>query len=757
MRKGILIFVSSLCLGLFPEIVQSQTISVFSDDDKAPIPFAHIIIKPVNGNEKEKIFLTDTAGKVQVGQIRQKVIVLVSYIGHEKLRDTTFLETDKVYYLKAEQQTLNQVVVTGQYAPNSPEKAVHKIRIIDEKKIESMAAINLRDVLTNEMNVRLSQDNILGTSMSLQGVSGENVKILIDGVPMIGRQNGNIDLSQINLNNIERIEIIEGPMSVSYGTNALAGTINLITKKEQKKTYEIGLNSYYESIGNYNLSGRVGYQKGKSTLALTGGRNFFDGWKEGDDIATFNFEPQLADSSRFYSWKPKVQHFAEAQYIYRFNKLNLDYKGAYFKEKITNRGLPRAPFGESAFDDYYNTWRIDNALYLNGEIAKEKNINVLAAFNSYRRIKNTYYKDLTTLQELLSENPSDQDTSRFTLFNSRGTYSTSKKNTKLNYEVGYDINLESAYGKRIEDTLQNIGDYAVFGSMEWLPSKNLTIRPGLRYAYNTAYSSPLIPSLNMKFVPTIKKSNSSGALRFSYARGFRAPSLKELYFYFVDINHNIKGNKDLKAEYSHNFSLAYSHTKIKGDRVYKMEVSGFYNDIKNMITLGQTVGTEYSYANLGKFKTTGANLSSEVAIEHLKVSVGGSYIGRYNTLSETQDVETFSFTPEVRGNILYEVKKWEMTVALFYKYTGKLPSFIINTDNTVSQTFMDAYHTADLTLTKLFWKKRINLGVGSKNLFNVKNVNSVASGGVHSSNTESVPVAMGRTYFVSLAFNIGVK
>ncbi len=740
-------------------LLKAQNITVLSKDDSSPIPFAHIILKPVNSNGKEQVLLTDDNGQAKIEPLtmRQQMAVTISFVGHEKLRDTTYIDSDKTYYIKAESQILNQVVVTGQYAPNSPEKAVHKIRIIDEKKIESMAAINLRDVLTNEMNIRLSQDNILGTSMSLQGVSGENVKILVDGVPMIGRQNGNIDLSQINLNNIERIEIIEGPMSVSYGTNALAGTINLITKKQQKKTVDVGVNSYYESIGNYNLTGRVGIQKGKNMLAVSGGRNFFDGWKDGEQFSFFDFEPQLADSNRFYSWKPKEQYFGEAQYIYRFDKLTLNYKGAYFKEKITNRGLPRAPFGETAFDDYYNTWRIDNAIYLNGEVAKDKNINVLAAYNDYKRIKNTYYKDLTTLQELLSENPSDQDTSKFTLFNSRGTYSTSKKETKLNYEVGYDVNIETAYGRRIEDTFQRIEDYAAFASLEYMPVKSLTIRPGLRYAYNTAYTSPLIPSLNLKFVPNVKKVNASGTFRFSYARGFRAPSLKELYFYFVDINHNIKGNQDLKAEYSHNFSLAYSYTKIKRSKVYKVEASGFYNDIKNMITLAQTVGTEFSYTNLGEFKTTGANLSGEVAIEHLKFSLGGSYIGRYNTLSETEDVETFSFTPEIRSSVLYEVKKMDLTLALFYKYTGKLPNFTIDAEDNVSQTFMDAYHTADLTITKLFWKKRISLGVGSKNLFNVRDVNAVAAGGVHSSNSGSVPVAMGRTYFASLAFNIGAK
>merc|ERR1711965_356759 len=100
-----------------------------------------------------------------------------------------------------------------------------------------MAAVTLKDVLVNQNNIRVAQDNVLGSSMSLQGMSGQNIKILIDGIPVIGRLNGNIDISQINLNTIERIEIIEGPLSVNYGTDALAGTINLISQKNKKNGF----------------------------------------------------------------------------------------------------------------------------------------------------------------------------------------------------------------------------------------------------------------------------------------------------------------------------------------------------------------------------------------------------------------------------------------------------------------------------------------------------------------------------------------
>lgn len=147
---------------------------------------------------------------------------------------------------------LESIVVTGQMKNSTVDLSVQKIKVIDRAKIDKMGAVSLRDVLTNELNFRITQDAVLGSRISVQGLSGSQVKILMDGVPIIGRLDGNIDLNQINLNNIERIEIIEGPMSVIYGTDASAGVINLITKKSSKNLYDLNANIYHDSKGNYN-------------------------------------------------------------------------------------------------------------------------------------------------------------------------------------------------------------------------------------------------------------------------------------------------------------------------------------------------------------------------------------------------------------------------------------------------------------------------------------------------------------------------
>ena len=220
-------------------------------------------------------------------------------------------------------QEIETVVITGQYKKTSTEKSINKIKVIDRETIEAIGAVSLKDILANQINIRISQDNVLGSSMSLQGVSGQNIKILIDGVPVIGRLNGNIDVSQINLNDIEQIEIVEGPLSVNYGTDALAGTINLISKKPKNKGLSTYYNTYYESIGQYNIDANISYQFNKKISASTSfGRNFFDGWNAYDPFIEFPAS-RLADSLRFKQWKPKEKKNTKTQFIYSQNQLNI--------------------------------------------------------------------------------------------------------------------------------------------------------------------------------------------------------------------------------------------------------------------------------------------------------------------------------------------------------------------------------------------------------------------------------------------------
>jgi len=730
---------------------QSTKIYILDKEGNTPLPGAHATITNLS---KPTTILSTQEGTVHIPnmyfQEDTTLKIRITYLGYKPRTISIALGQEKTVLLLTDEQTMNQVVITGQYSPNNPEKSVHRVTIIDQKKISSMGAVNLEDVLSNEMSIRLSRDNILGSSMSLQGISGQNVKIMIDGVPIIGRQNGNIDLSQINLDQVERIEIIEGPMSVNYGTNALGGVINLIMKKNQKQTLSSHIRGYYESIGNMNLTGGAGFQKDGWGLALDAGRNYFDGWNPEDKA--FERPDYIADTTRFSQWKPKTQLFGGARISYQRKKWNIQLSSRIFEENIINKGLPRAPYYITAFDDNYYTMRFDNAIRAQGKVGRNGQFKAMASFNDYLRRKNSYAVDLTGVSKELATTSGDQDTSTFQQLISRSSYVYQPDSSWYGFEIGYDINVQFAQGARIDSGVQSLGDYALFSTLEVRPIDGLIIKPGFRVAHNSEYKAPFLPSVNLRY------KLSKFTLRLAYARGFRAPSLKELYFDFVDINHNISGAQDLTAERSNSYNAAITHTTLIKKALYKIELSAYRNDISDMITLAQVPNaTSYSYANIGAFKTQGARIEGQIAIGHLKVSVGVSEIGRLNTLAETDpSLNTFIYSPEVRSNIRYTFQPIGLTASVFYKYTGNTPQFILASDNSIQQSEIQGFQMADASLQRKFWNNRLELTFGVKNIFDITNINSISSGGTHSSGGFQ-SISTGRSYFGSLKIQLATK
>lgn len=736
--KYLLVFIviSNVYYTLYP-----NTIYVLDQSNKTPLQNATVKITCIANdcNDSTIILKTNKFGFVK-NPLQKKAIIKISFIGYESIEDTIENSSRELkYFMSPISIMLNEVVTTGQFIPTTAQQSVFPVNVLNKERISSQAAVNLRDVLATEMNMRIGVDNILGSNISIDGISGQNVKIMIDGVPVIGRLNGNIDLNQLNLNNADRIEIIEGPMSAIYGTDALGGVINIISK-DINNQFSASINSYYESIGVANFDADITTSLNDYRILLNGGRYFFAGFSD-------------SNQKRFKDWKPKEQYFANFSVAKNFGDIELRYSGNYFYEYILNRGEPRLPYGESAFDDKYFTNRLSNSIFLKGKIGENKYIDFIANYSNFKRKKNTFFKNLITLEEVITSDSTAQDTSAFNSILLRGTFSRDAFVKMLSYQVGFDINLEDAGGRRIESLTQNIGDYAAFLSFQFKPYDNFIIQPALRLIYNTRYDAPIIPSLNLKW-----NLNDKFILRFSYARGFRSPSLKELFFNFVDINHNILGKSDLKAEKSQSFNTILTYQILSNDYLLKFEPRVFFNHINDLITLAAVKKDEFSYLNIGQYKTLGGDFNFSFYSSSLTVNAGFSYIGRYN---KPEDYlipdEEFSFSPEVKTNIIYDWKLFDIKLSLFYKYTGKQPGFTLTTEKTPLKYFIDDYHILDFTLSYNFRIEilpdiHFNLLTGGKNLLNVTNINQTASSieGFHSSGSTILPIAWGRTFFASL-------
>jgi len=651
---------------------------------------------------------------------------------------------------------LESVVVTGQYEPQSMKKSVYQVRTIPSQFIRSRNATNLQSILTTELGIRFSTDPTLGTSdITLMGMSGQNVKILMDGVPLVDRGATRESLGQIDVNTIERIEIVEGPMSVLYGSDALAGVINIITKKAagayegeklsvEAKIQEETVGSEYEPFvgkGSHleNVSVNWGLKNWEAGAGIT--RNAFGGW-------------QGSKTGRQKQWHDKDQYLGNVSAGFRKENYNLWYRLNYLNESIRAQGDVN-PDNNMAGDKEYITNRFTHQLQGEWKANSRWSFNGVLSYQDYSRKTQSTNINVVTGDRRLSLEPGSQDESIFQTEIVRGV-SVFKWSDKVSLQSGIDFTFNQGSGDRIDGS-KSINDYAVFVSAEYSPWSALSIRPGLRFIKNTQYDAPpAVPSLNAKYSIT-----PSVEWRFSYARGFRAPALRELYFYFFDASHSIKGNTDLKAEFSNSYSTSFN-VKVPTNSGVSMnvKVGGFYNEFENLIALGidHNDQTVYTYVNVLKSRTSGGTLDNSVTWRNLKATLGGAYIGVYNQFNDyDQSVPSMVWTPEINSVITYSFPRIGLELSGFYKWTGSRQTYQLFTETDGSQQVgqgkISSFQWADFTASKTLGKL-LRLSAGVKNVFDVTQLqNSLGvSGGAHSSGG-SVPMGYGRSYFVGVSFH----
>lgn len=648
---------------------------------------------------------------------------------------------------------MDEVVVTGQFEPTSIKNSVFKVRSITQDQIIRRSTADITTLLNTELGVRFSNDLTLGeTDIQLMGMSGQNVKILLDGIPLLDRGSTKQSLSQIDINSIEKIEIVEGPVSVIYGTDALAGVINIITKKNYQYRWQIQARLLEETVndeynllskeGKHNAHLNLGYQLGDWQVGISGTRNTFGGY-------------QGKLTGRALAWQPKDQYLTAANVAYRKGKQQTWYRVDYVNEDIFTPGNFTA--NNKYIDKHYLTNRWTHQLQSDWKLNANLSINGSLSYQDYKRETTSTITDITTQQSNLTTGTGEQDIAHFQSFFARGTLQY-KSSAQLFFQTGVEYNWDKGSGARIEGS-PVIKTYAAFLSAEYTPFSWLNLRPGVRVLTNSAYDAPpIIPSLNTKI-----KINEFLDLRSAYARGFRSPALREMYFSFFDSNHSIRGNENLKAEYSNSFNsyLSY-HQHYSEYSEITSSIGGFYNIFDNLIMTGvdPTNASVTTYLNVEKYKTTGLIWENAYTYKQLQASLGISYIGRYNKLSEAfKETEKFLWSPEISGSIFYAIPRWSSSINFFYKYYGARPGYeaLLKNDGDlqIKQTRVSGFHQADFSINKNIGKQLI-LNVGVRNLFNTMNINSSSAvgEGAHSTSSSSIPMSYGRSYFLGLNYSL---
>ncbi len=687
-------------------------------------------------NDKDTVHLVSVDGTVSFELKNSKKMTIVA-----NQYDSRFLivypnqaytiELFKPYYI------LNETIVTDIHSNKDLSRTVLNVSKIDAKKIEELGAVDLRDALAFENNIRMSRDNAIGSSgLSMMGIGGDNVKLLIDGVPVIGRLFNQLDLEQFNLENAKQIEIIKGPMSVIYGSNALAGTINIVTNNSNTKP-RLNLNANYETDGQYALTGTASKSFKNHFLTLSGGRTLFTGWSQ-------------YNTDRTFDWIPKEQYTGRLQYSYKHKNATINVRSEMLRSNLLDRGTPLAPYRELAIDQRYINKRFDNSLSYQNEIGQGSSIQMILGNNQFNRVKNKYLKNLVTLDEELVDGVQEQDTQTFNASVFRTIYGIDKKKTwGIETLLGFDGNYEVGTGNRIKDLKQQQLDAALFASAEKQVTSFLLARGGVRYAYNSAFESPLLYSLQTKF-----NLRNSQIIKLAYGKGFRAPSLKELYLDFNDSRHEVFGDSTLNSETSHSYTASYTKYVRKGKAEFVTNIDGFYNNIQNKIELVVTGDIEAQYGNIGKYQSVGGDISQKVLYKDFGLNASFNYTGIYNGVDSSQ--RDFFFSPQVVLNPQYNSKKHGFSANVFFNYFGAVSRVFSSADSAnLNVQEQDAYSMLDVTLNKSFLNKKLRVTLGARNLLGVVNINAnTTEVGAHTPSTTFISVSPGTTLFINIRYEL---
>lgn len=677
------------------------------------------------------------------------------------------------------QKKIEEVVVTGQYTQQSINKSIYKVEVIDAEQIRRMAATNVADVLNQSLNILITSDRNSGNSTaSLLGLGGEYTKILVDNIPVVGDigLGNNIDLTKLNVNNIERVEIVRGSMGVDYGSNAMAGVINIITKKNSSKKLMLNASVQEETVGKeYDF-----YKKGEGRhiQTLNVGYNIDENWYVGANINHNDFQGFKGtqegykyfgqDKKRGYLWQPKDVLNVDGVVRYTKNKTSIFYKFGFLNEKLNyyNPIVGELYLGEGnrtyvSTDRDYLTTRYLNQLNVQTKLGA---INYTGDF-SYQT-QDRKYRDFTydipnrnvrgTKDEYQSYNKAD-------IVYSRGVFSNFLDNEKIDFQLGYELDHTSGYAGFIagnfagNNVKRKIFNYANFISAEWDVNKWLSVRPGYRLALSDKFDTQHNYSLTVR-----GKITENDNIRLVVGSANRFPNFDELYTYFVDSNHDVRGNENLKPEEGFTVSLnADRKVSTASGWNFKFGTSGTYMNLKNRIEELQVnlQPLQYKYINIDKFTSYLVEANFKAQKNQFSFSANASYYGISKELSSgvVTSPNDFFYTFEANAAGSYTLPKTKTNFSLFYRYVGKLQMFVLVPD--LASPYYEIgergdFSMMDFIVSQPFFKNHFEVSAGIKNIFDVSSVrDTTVAGTAHGTADPTSNLFYGRSYFARLSYN----
>ncbi len=564
--------------------------------------------------------ITDKNGNFTINNINlSKFTIVASYISY--LEDSVIVDMEQLksnYILKLKPSFLkmNEIVTTSTRTSNYLKNAPVSTYVINSEELESIGATDVSKALEWIGGLSINQSQYV-TDLEVQGLSGKQVLVLIDGIKLIGKFNEKFDLSQIPSSGIERIEIVKGASSAIYGSEAMGGVVNIITKSP-KDIFSFSVKSDYGSYGrwNSNLNAYLPFNSWKSNINLTYRR--FDGYDM--DKSTI-----WEDGSQYDKYDALIKIEGP---LFNFAKLELS--ANLFKEDLSI-------IRNEIFKDYTYNKRNNFSIRVSKEINDISKINLNTEYSNYSHVMD---------EKVLSSGYmiTGQETKN-SLYRNELLYNTILNSHQLLF--GYNYEHEKNSSDRISGGEKSTDLHSLFGQDEYKFNDVISFVLGLRYDNHSNYGgqfSPKFAFLHSPF-PNLR-------VRLNYGSGFRAPSFKELFmdYYNEGVGYRVFGNPNLKPELSNSYSF---NIEYWSNDDWQLKATLFYNSVKDMIEYSfveyKDHITTYKAQNVQKVKTWGCEFEFKISLF--------DFVEQYLTYNYTDTKDELlnrelSFRSKHRGNLI---------------------------------------------------------------------------------------------------------
>lgn len=655
-----------------------------------------------------------------------KYKLCVSVLGYEKFSQNINLNpginTLKIC-LQAKSFDISPIVITGTGTHHRVDKVPVQTEIITKKDIADLSGRNIEEIISGISSSIDYTTNSMGSNIKINGLGKDYVLVLVNGKRLIGGVGGYTDLSRLNSADVEQIEIVKGASSTLYGSDAIAGVINIITKKSKDKTAitnstRLGGYGDFKQLNTFNfnkkkLSGKTSFNYKQKAGYQLSSMKLNNKWESNHDL------PFLVQT--YYKSVNKSKAYTISQFLeYEINnKLKLDVNLSWYEKTLY------FPFRAQMHNYYYN----DRAASIGGKY-KLKNKNYLSFnvdFDNYLyytkypyKYNETYITETKVLKKTYYPGDRFKNSDQVNLISQvKGVFKLNKIN-KLS--VGTEVKgefLEANY--RLTTPKVEAYTYSLYAQDEIKFSKKLDFVVGLRSLYHDKSGFMATPKLSIMY------KESKFTHRFTYSNGFKNPTLKELYYYYesnrMGMYRLYLGNEDLKPQKSHYFAISSEYKANK----FRSGLSIYINKISNKIDY-KIITTTYDNQRRGIEETKKRyNINNARAIGadwHFSYSLHSQFIinGNYSYVSArniTQDIRLNGISEHSATCKLSWNKKWKghkLNISLSGVY--KSDRFYLEED--LERSYADPYQlwkiSSNISTTK--WKNYIiNISAGIDNLF----------------------------------------